>query len=123
MKLRIRGNSVRLRVSQTELSQLARTGYAADAVRFGPRAALEYRLEIGPHDRVQAEFEGDVLTVRLPGVQFERWLDPGEIAITASQDIGAGDSLAILIEKDFACLAPRDEDQSDLFPNPGTDSC
>ncbi|MGH8167708.1 MAG: DUF7009 family protein [Woeseiaceae bacterium] len=30
-----------------------------------------------------------------------------------------GDELSILVEKDFACLAPREgEDDSDKFPNP-----
>jgi hypothetical protein len=34
--------------------------------------------------------------------------------------------LRILVEKDFACLAPREgEDESDMFPNPlsGKETC
>ena len=33
-----------------------------------------------------------------------------------------GDVLSILVEKDFACLAPREgEDESDMFPHPGAE--
>ncbi len=38
----------------------------------------------------------------------------------------AGSHLSILVEKDFACLAPReDEDETDMYPHPlaGKESC
>ncbi len=35
------------------------------------------------------------------------------------RDVDDGDSLKILVEKDFACLAPREgEDESDMYPHP-----
>ena len=34
-----------------------------------------------------------------------------------------GEKLSILIEKDFACLAPRaGEDEADMYPHPNVDS-
>ena len=45
---------------------------------------------------------------------------PGE------QVLDDGAKLAILVEKDFACLAPREgEDESDMFPHPdaGSSAC
>ena len=47
-------------------------------------------------------------------------------AITAEQVLDDGGVLNILVEKDFACLAPREgEDESDMFPHPleGQESC
>jgi hypothetical protein len=65
----------------------------------------------------------NVLTVRVPHLDIVRWADSDQVTISADQKLGDGDTLAILVEKDFACLAPRDgEDESDMFPNPRADS-
>jgi hypothetical protein len=48
MKLRIRGNSIRFRLSQTEMVQLVETGDVRDSVEFGPDARLDYRVEARP---------------------------------------------------------------------------
>jgi len=48
------------------------------------------------------------------------------VSIAASQILDEGDQLSILVEKDFACLAPREgEDETDMYPNPkaGEESC
>lgn len=123
MKLRIRGNSIRLRVSQSELVDIAQSGRVEDAVHFGPTARLRYRIEVAAHGPLQARFDGDTLTVSMPRAEVERWVAPEEVSVMGSQRIGTGQELEILVEKDFACLAPRDEDQSDLFPNPGAIEC
>jgi Family of unknown function (DUF7009) len=121
MKLRIRGNSVRLRVSRSELTQIERLGRAADAVVFGPQSGLRYGIEVqAGASAARAEFDGPNLRVILPRALVDRWLAPDEVAIEAAQPIGDGEALQILVEKDYTCLAPRSgEDDSDLFPNPG----
>ncbi len=119
MKLRIRGNSVRLRVSQSELRQLAERGTARDSTAFGPGAELVYGLSVGAAGPVRAEFSGANVTVTVPRAAFERWLDEDQISIHAEQPIDGGRVLTILVEKDFTCLTAREgEDESDLFPNP-----
>jgi hypothetical protein len=124
MKLRIRGNSVRIRLSQTELEQLVEGGIAEDRVQFSREAELAYRVKVVPHGDVRAELGASELTVTLSQALLERWLDPEEVTIRAEQPIDDGRSLAILIEKDFACLVPREgEDDSDLFPNPSREAC
>src|SRR5690606_920640 len=124
MKLRIRGNSVRIRLSQTELKELAENGVAEDRARFSAESSLAYRVRVAPAGPVRAEFGADGVTVTLPRATLERWLAPDEVSIRAEQPIGGGDALKILIEKDFACLVPREgEDDSDLFPNPARRAC
>lgn len=119
MKLRIRGNSVRLRLSRTELEALAETGAAEDRARFGAGGELVYRVAVAPDGEVRAAFSGQAVAVTVPQPLLERWLDPAEVSIRGEQPVGDGESLRILVEKDFACLAPRpDEDDADLFPNP-----
>jgi hypothetical protein len=123
MKLRIRGNSVRLRVSQSELDELQARGSVADTVRFAPASALTYCLDVSTADTVQADFAERQLRVVLPQAVFERWLAPEQVSITAEQSIGGAEVLQILVEKDFACLVPRGgEDDSDTFPNPAKKS-
>lgn len=119
MKLRIRGNSVRVRVSRTELEQLATQGATEDSAQFGPGAVLRYRLEAARDGALQAEFADNVVRISIPRAQVERWLAPEEVSIRGEQAAGDGVALKILVEKDYVCLAPRsDEDDSDLFANP-----
>jgi hypothetical protein len=119
MKLRIRGNSLRLRVSQTELNQIAEQGSAEDSIRFAPGVDWRYGIVVGAGSAVAARFTADSLTVTVPKASVERWLDPNEVAIVGQQSIGDGETLGILVEKDYTCLAPRaGEDDSDLFANP-----
>ena len=49
MKLWIRGNSLRLRVSKTELAKIAETGKAEDTMRFSSEQSLRYGNR-GPPD-------------------------------------------------------------------------
>lgn len=120
MKLRIRGNSVRLRVTKGELAAIAEAGAAEDAVRFSPDAVLRYRVEVKPSGDVEAELKPPLLRVVLPQERVQQWLKPDEVSIQAEQAIGGGEVLKILVEKDYTCLAPRGdgEDDSDLFANP-----
>ena len=110
---------MRVRLSQTELERLSSTGFTEDRVRFSPGAELLYRVCVEPEGPVRAEYDRDRVSVLLPQAAFERWLEPEEVSIRGEQPVGGAETLKILVEKDFACLAPRaEEDDSDLFPNP-----
>jgi hypothetical protein len=123
MKLRIRGNSVRLRVSRAELTQIETQGCAEDSTEFAPTVRLTYRVEVRPDGAVEASYSGDTIEIRLPRGDVQRWAQTDQIGIRGEQRIADGGTLQILVEKDFACLSPTDEDQSDLFPNPGAGIC
>ena len=119
MKLRIRGNSIRLRVSKSELEQIAEHGHAEDRVQFAPNAVLRYRIETHGADTVAVRFSGSEVAVSLPQGVVRGWLAPDQVSIVGEQDVGGPETLKILVEKDFECLAPRSgEDDSDLFVNP-----
>lgn len=119
MKLRIRGNSVRLRLSQSETVQLDETGTVADSIEFPPGGRLEYGIEVGDVPALEASYDQSGIKVTVPSDTASTWLEPQEVTISAEQSLGGGRVLTILIEKDFACLAPREgEEDSDAFPNP-----
>ena len=126
MKLRIRGDSLRLRLSQAELVHLRETGEVCDRIHFGARS-LDYALVSADVDAPRASFEADRIAVALPRAIANEWAHGDGVGIEAEQTLPTG-TLRLLIEKDFRCLAPRPgEDDSDGFPNPGpsgkSDSC
>jgi hypothetical protein len=52
------------------------------------------------------------------------WAASELVSIDGEQGLDDGSVLRILVEKDFACLAPRaGEDESDMFPHPGSEPC
>lgn len=117
MKLRIKGNSIRLRLSRRDIAQLETNGRVEEWVEFGRTGRFGYALEVGG-ETVAASFAGGRITVSLPYSLAREW--------TASDRIGieAGGTPQILIEKDFACLTPRvGEDESEMFRHPGGAAC
>lgn len=113
MKLRIRGNSLRLRLSQREVTLLAEEGRVEDWIAFGP-TKLTYVLTTSPVDRIGATYESDRIVVTLPTESAKKWTSSDDVGV--EHDDGA---LRILVEKDWSCLKPREgEDDTDAFPHP-----
>ncbi|MGE4658734.1 MAG: hypothetical protein AAEI08_07385 [Gammaproteobacteria bacterium] len=120
MKLRIRGNSLRIRVSQTELAQITECGYVEDTVEFSPEVRLRYRLDVVSTGSVQANYKQHCIQIALPSQKVDHWNETDEVAIWFEQPLGGGKQLKVLVEKDFHCLNPREGDEdTDSFPNPG----
>ena len=121
VKLRIRGDSLRLRLTRGEVDQLRETGEVSETVHFGARD-LAYALVRGPVDAPTARFDADRIEIVLPAATADAWASSEQVGIEAEQALASG-SLRLLIEKDFQCLAPRGgEDDSDAFPNPGAET-
>jgi Family of unknown function (DUF7009) len=124
VKLRIRGNSIRLRLSQSEVAQLAQNGRVNDSTRFSaaPEGRLSYTLESSPS--APEVFAGLSLSrgeirITIPQSQTQEWANSELVGLQHTQPIDGDETLSILIEKDFQCLTPRPgEDQSDNFQNP-----
>lgn len=121
MKLRVRNNSVRLRLTQSEVAAFAADGSVAETIEFGlnPDDCLIYALEKSSAQTIGADFRNGKITIFVPRTQAENWTNTNEIGIEAEAEIGNGKTLKILIEKDFACLDRRaGEDDRDAFPHP-----
>lgn len=120
MKLRVRGNSIRLRLSQTDLATLLEAGAVEDGVAFPSGQLLRYRLESGAELAATAQFNDRTILVRFPAQAIRRWARPDEVTLRAEQPLGDRESLTLLVEKDFKCLSTSEgEDDAELFPNPG----
>jgi hypothetical protein len=119
VKLRIKGDSLRLRLSQGEMQALAESGEVADHISFPGGVALIYRLRMDRNiTSISASYSSDLIDIRVPRELSERWCGSDLVTLSASQPLAAGE-LRIVLEKDWACLAPREgEDESDNFPHP-----
>jgi hypothetical protein len=114
MKLRIQGNSLRLRVTQKEVAQLRDRGLIESFTTFGPGGALVYRLEGSPHtSSVAATFDGGTIRVSVPARTIDEWVHSDQLGSEAISDTGLG----LLIEKDFRCLHKVGEQDPDAYPH------
>lgn len=119
MKIRIRGHSVRYRLSKTDIAQFGKNGYLEERTRFPGNAEFIYRLERKPGiPALAAAFSGSTITVFVPEAIAGEWVDTERVGFDHRQPLESGEELYLLIEKDFACLDHTTEDQSDNYPNP-----
>lgn len=126
MKLRIRGNSLRLRLLRGEVEQFGKTGRVEETIRFGesPDACLTYVLEFDRQAQtISTHYAENQITVKIPDAVARNWVESEEVTLENQQAIDDdGDSenfLKILIEKDFVCLDRQDDpDNADAFPHP-----
>lgn len=124
MKLRIRRNSIRLRLSKSEVEEFGNNGRVSDEICFGvsPSDNLIYSLEKSSDKLVNAVFLNSEITVFVPPKIAKNWVETDEIGFEAEQVFNDDSNLKILVEKDFVCLKPRDnEDESDNYSHPNQD--
>ena len=119
MKLRIRGNSLRLRLDKTEMAQLASAGTVMDTVRFGPDAVLQYSLSVRAQAApLAAAFDGGHVRVFISQIEAAQLIETDAVGVNGEQD-ASSELLRLLVEKDFSCLQVRPyEDDAHAFPNP-----
>lgn len=120
MKLRIKGDSLRLRISPSEMARLLETGRVEDTVHFGPdpaarlRYALEHSAQAGG---LSVRYQAPEVTVVISTLQAQQWAGGADVGIYA--EVSAGPArLEVAVEKDFACLDQSDAANHDAFPNP-----
>jgi len=119
MKLRIKGNSLRIRLSRSEVDNFARDGFLEEKTEFANKD-FTYTLRVKDGiDTLEAGFEGNNITMYVPAQIPAVWAANEVVGYEHNMDIGNGKQLYLLLEKDFKCIdAPPSEDQSDNFENP-----
>lgn len=124
MKLRIRGNSLRLRLLQSEVADLRNSSRVAERISFGPETdqSITYAVQVSENaTAVSAGFCENEICVILPADDATEWIDSDQTGIASSLEMEGG-TLEILVEKDFVCLTRTDDpDSKDAYPNPEAD--
>jgi len=112
MKIRIKGNSLRYRLTRTDVQTFITNGLVEEQINFGD-TILTYALRQTENNELSATYEDNKITLFMPYMMVLEWNDLNTVGF--GQDI---DGLYLLVEKDFACLDNVGEDQSDNYPNP-----
>ena len=119
MKLRIHGNSLRLRLNRAEVAQFGETGRVQENIEFGPGASLAYALESSTDLQTpQAIYQNGALKIRMPRSAANDWVRNDQVSVSGEQALGPGKHLSILIEKDFKCIHGGHEPDPEAYPNP-----
>jgi len=123
MKLRIRGNSIRLRLSQQNMKVFGEEGRVENSIQFGSTTdgKLIYALETADVKKLKCEFKDNTLTIFVPKDLAKVWIESQLVGLEHLDSTTENDQVRILVEKDFKCMHVRiNEDESDSYPHPRT---
>lgn len=125
MKLRMRHNSVRLRLSQNEVKQISEQWRVEEQIDFGTGSLIYALVASTEATQLQATWDAGTLTIEAPQGEIEQWAKSNQVGLETSQPIGEGKTLRLLVEKDFRCVDERPVEDADTFPHPeaGTGAC
>lgn len=118
MKIRIRENSVRLRLTKTEVDAFCKNGIFKQETSF-PNQLFYYTLAVSPDiHELTADFKSNEIRVLMPSVFKDAWEQTDKVGFQNEIKVRDSESLLLKVEKDFVCLDETEEDQSDNYPNP-----
>ncbi|WP_295798208.1 hypothetical protein [Mucilaginibacter sp.] len=112
MKLRIKNNSVRYRLTQSDVATLVKNRLLEDSVDFGVNK-LVYSLQIVDDYQLSATFNNNTITLFMPTSMLTELAETDKVGFENIRHLPH-----LLVEKDFTCLDNLAEDQSDNYPNP-----
>ena len=121
MKLRLRGNSIRLRLKRGEVGRLAAGKTLVEETQF-PGSTLSYSLCLSDNDDMLASFDNGSIAISMPKEIIPEWADTDLVSLYSLITLPDDSQLVVLVEKDFSCLEPghhRDcDDDADTYPHP-----
>ncbi len=119
MKLRIHGDSLRLRLTRSEVAEFAASGSVKSKICFVGGGALHYSLIRSSVDSLAANFTGNEVVVEVPAALAASWPSSDEVTMSGSVHLADGTMLEVIVEKDFQCLHKGEAAKDpDAYPNP-----
>jgi len=112
MKIRIKGNSIRYRLTRGDVDKFSGNGYIDETTDFGTQT-LTYALQQNRLNNLSAVFEDNKITLFIPAIMVSEWTLTDRVGFEYQYN-----GLSLLVEKDFKCLDNVAGDQSDNYPNP-----
>ncbi|HVJ85005.1 MAG TPA: hypothetical protein VM452_05125 [Caulifigura sp.] len=119
MKLRIHGQTIRVRIDQHDLEQLLRDGRVTDETRFGdePDRCFSCLLEIAgpPNSLPGVDYDRGRFVIQLGRDTANDWRNADLVGFKTTREEG-GRMIRLMLEKDFACLdRPVGEEREDAY--------
>jgi hypothetical protein len=119
MKIRIKDNHLRLRLTRSEVEAFAQNGRVARSIQFAPGRKLEYVLEKSDRSpQLSADFHENRIIVLVPADEGQSWAESEQVGMEARVDHGQPEVLHVLVEKDFQCLHRDKAEEPDNYPHP-----
>ena len=120
MKLRIRENSIRLRLTRSEVACVAKEGVLESQTDFGNQ---KFRFVLVAQENsagLSASFEQNTIRVIAPKTLVSNWAKSEEVGLYGEQTTSTEERLTIALEKDFSCLdrSRAEDDEADAYPHP-----
>jgi hypothetical protein len=123
MKLRLRGNSVRLRLNQREVAALAAGRVLSEGVLFPAGNSFVYTLEPSSSSTPAASFRDGVICIKAPDSVLREWAANDSIGLYFDLP-GTASNLKVTIEKDLECVnEPAEERDPYAYPRSNDSQC
>ncbi len=119
MKIRIKGNSVRFRLTQSEVKTVCERDMVREKTQFNESHFVYAVKASNEHDHLHASFLNQGIIMFVPKDTVSDWYTNDQVGFYHTQILNNGQKLDLTLEKDFVCLDERAEDESDNYPNPG----
>ncbi|ALW84853.1 hypothetical protein AUC43_06980 [Hymenobacter sedentarius] len=105
MKLRFEDNSIRLRLSEAEVTRFAETGRVSVVVPLGPteRESLTYALERSETEEFRITHGAGAITIKVPAALATKWTSTDQNGLSATLMMAQRQPLKVLVEKDLEC--------------------
>lgn len=118
MKIRIRGNSIRYRLTKSEVETFCKTGYFAQKTEFGS-TLFSYKIQAKKGiTNLETDYANNTIIIYVPEDYTTNWFSSNTVGFSHNFITKSGKEIFILVEKDFVCMDETVEDQTDNYPNP-----
>jgi hypothetical protein len=120
MKLRINQQSIRFRLSQKDVVNLRLNNTINVPVFWGMHEddILVYKLSLIEEGASHVNIKQEEINVMILKSDIMHWLHNDSVVSYDCAIPTISNPLTVLIERDFKCITPRNEDEQDLFEHP-----
>lgn len=118
MKVRIKGNSIRYRLTKSEVAEFCANGKITTWTDFNEHALYYTLMSDKSCKEMTVALDSHIIIVKVPESYKKEWQREDKIGFQHTMILNNGKTMGILVEKDFVCLNERDEDESDNYSNP-----
>lgn len=118
MKIRLKDNSLRIRLLRSEVDKLVEVGYLEERTSFIGNTLIYALKAIAEGTELTADYVDNKITMQVPAILLKDWQHNSVVGFNAKMPLGNAAYLSLLLEKDFVCSDETTEDQRDNFVNP-----
>ncbi len=93
MKLRIKGNSIRIRLTRTEVARIASEGYLEEQTSFGTQKLIYALKRVDSGTGLTAAMEGNKITMFIPSSLSNDWPANQVVGFNARMPVGDDETL------------------------------